>query len=137
MKKIFKVLVSLLLVFTCLIGVSTASADVDITVYPLEITDIRIKHTNHESHGNEVFFEAKFTGGCGPYNCCFYLYDEDSRLVDVAYVGPCYTDGFGWERTFTESGCYCLDVIIEGDDSVYDYSWEYFYIDASPVIELN
>ena len=45
---------------------STACADIDITVYPLEITLIHIESENMTSDGNEVKFEVKFTGGYGP-----------------------------------------------------------------------
>ena len=143
MKKTLRVFLSVLLVFTCMFATVPALADVDITCYPsypLQVTDLRIKQTNQHTNGNDVFFEVKFFGGVGPYRCIFYLYGENDSLIDCAIVGPCETDGFGWNRTFTpeETGFYAVYAVIE--DANYNRADRWgggWHIDASPVFYLN
>lgn len=143
MKKTLRNLVSLILVFVCLFATATASADVDITCYPsypLQVTDLRIKHTNQHTNGNDVFFEVKFFGGEGPYRCIFYLYGENDTLIDWTIVGPCDTDGFGWSRTFSpdETDWYALYAVVEDANNNRADRWNgLWYIDASPVLYLN
>ena len=83
---------------------STACADIDITVYPLEITLIHIESENMTSDGNEVKFEVKFTGGCGPYTCIMRLYDQDTTLLGEVPIGPSQREAFGWTPVMTRSG---------------------------------
>lgn len=137
MKNIVQSTLSLIVAFTLLFSCGIAYADIDITVDPLEITDFRIKHTNHTSNGNQVFFEVKFNGDAGPYICNFFLYNEYGDYVDSVSLGPCYTDGFGWNRLFTQSGYYTAYVLVENGLEA-DFIWtEWMYVDATPVLELN
>ena len=114
---------------------STACADIDITVYPLEITLIHIESENMTSDGNEVKFEVKFTGGCGPYTCIMRLYDQDTTLLGEVPIGPSQTEGFGWTTVITRSGEYLIEAAITGADgeTVSAFS-DWMWIDAAESI---
>ena len=114
---------------------STACADIDITVYPLEITLIHIESENMTSDGNEVKFEVKFTGGYGPYTCIMRLYDQDTTLLGEVPIGPSQTEGFGWITVITRSGEYLIEAAITGADgeTVSAFS-DWMWIDAAESI---
>lgn len=115
---------------------STACADVDITVYPLEITLIHIESENMTSNGNEVKFEVKFTGGYGPYTCIMGLYDQNTTLLDESPIGPSQTDGFGWTTVITQSGEYLIEAIItDSDGEMVSAFSDWMWIDAAESIE--
>lgn len=115
-------------------GQSSYQSAYDITIAPLEVTQVYLSSTNQGNSVNQACYIATCKGGEPPYSCDLKLIDSDGAIVDTISLQKQNDTSFQWTTAVRQEGSYMVEVAVTdaSGETRYGYSdWNAIHIGNS------